>query len=37
VELSGFVDNSIQSARAVDVAKGVDGVVTVVNHMSVKQ
>lgn len=37
VELSGFVDNAIQSARAVDVAKGVDGVATVVNHMSVKQ
>ncbi|MDR3483054.1 MAG: BON domain-containing protein [Burkholderiaceae bacterium] len=37
VELSGFVDNGIQSARAVDVAKGVDGVATVVDHMRVKQ
>lgn len=37
VELSGFVDNDIQLARAVDVAKGVDGVTQVVNHMSVKK
>jgi hyperosmotically inducible protein len=36
VELSGFVDNDIQLARAMDVAKGVDGVTQVVNHMSVK-
>lgn len=37
VELSGFVDNNIQLARAMDVAKGVDGVANVVNHMSVKK
>jgi hyperosmotically inducible protein len=36
VELSGFVDNDIQLARAMDVAKGIDGVTQVVNHMSVK-
>jgi hyperosmotically inducible protein len=37
VELSGFVDNDIQLARAMDVAKGIDGVTQVVNHMSVKR
>jgi len=37
VQLSGFVDNDIQLARAVDVAKGVDGVTDVVNHMSIKK
>jgi hyperosmotically inducible protein len=36
VELSGFVGNDIQLARAIDVAKGVDGVTQVVNPMSVK-
>jgi hyperosmotically inducible protein len=37
VELSGFVDNEIQLAHAMDVAKAVDGVASVVNHMTVKQ
>jgi hyperosmotically inducible protein len=37
VQLSGFVDNEIQLTHAVDVAKGVEGVSSVVNHMSVKK
>jgi hyperosmotically inducible protein len=37
VQLSGFVANEIQMAHAMDVAKGVEGVTSVVNHMSVKQ
>ena len=37
VQLSGFVGDPAQSTRAVDVAKGVDGVSNVVNHMSVKK
>lgn len=37
VQLSGFVDNGIQLAKAVDIAKGVDGVTNVIDHMSVKQ
>ncbi len=37
VQLSGFVDNDVQLTRAVDVAKTVDGVVGVVNHMSIKK
>jgi hyperosmotically inducible protein len=36
VELSGFVDNDIQLARAMEVAKGIDGVTQIVNHMTVK-
>ncbi|GGC67481.1 BON domain-containing protein [Undibacterium terreum] len=37
VQLSGFVNNDTQLNHAVDVAKTVDGVVTVVNHMSLKK
>jgi len=37
VELSGFVDNANQSTHAVDVAKGVEGVSSVVDHMSIKK
>ena len=37
VQLSGFVDNEIQLTDAVLIAKGVDGVDSVVNHMSVKK
>jgi hyperosmotically inducible protein len=37
VQLSGFVDNSVQLKHAVDVAKSVDGVSGVVNHMSIKK
>ncbi|MES2068721.1 MAG: BON domain-containing protein [Pseudomonadota bacterium] len=37
VQLSGFVDNPAQLAHAVEVAKTVDGVGNVVNHMSVKK
>ena len=37
VQLSGFVDNAVQLTHAVDVAKGVEGVSSVVNHMSIKK
>jgi hyperosmotically inducible protein len=37
VELSGFVDNDLQLSRAVEVTKTVDGVTSVVNHMSIKK
>jgi hyperosmotically inducible protein len=37
VQLSGFVDNDTQLTHAVDVAKGIDGVSSVVNHMSIKK
>ncbi|HTD05166.1 BON domain-containing protein [Undibacterium sp.] len=37
VQLSGFVDNNKQLTHAVDVAKTVDGVASVVNHMSLKK
>lgn len=37
VQLSGFVDNESQLSRAMDVAKGVEGVGSVVNHMAVKK
>ena len=36
VMLSGFVDNQAQSSHSVDVAQSVEGVVTVLNHMTVK-
>lgn len=36
VLLSGFVDNAIQFTHAEKVAKGVEGVSSVVNHMSIK-
>lgn len=37
VQLSGFVENSSQLSHAVDVAKKVEGVSTVIDHMSVKK
>jgi len=37
VELSGFVDNELQLSHAVDVAKKIEGVSNVVNHMNVKK
>lgn len=37
VQLSGFVDNAVQMTHAVDVAKGTNGVSSVVNHMSIKK
>ena len=36
VQLSGFVDNTMQIERALKVARSVDGVVSVENKMSVK-
>jgi len=36
VQLSGFVNNALQFTRAVEIAKGVEGVSSVVNHMSIK-
>ena len=37
VQLSGFVDNQIQSDRAIEVARAVEGVRTVGNEMSIKK
>jgi osmotically-inducible protein OsmY len=37
VQLSGFVDNGDQKSKATDIAKRVDGVKDVENHISVKQ
>ncbi len=37
VQLSGFVDNPIQLTRAVEVARGIEGVAGVDNHMSLKK
>jgi len=37
VQLSGFVDNTVQFTRAVDIANGVEGVSSVVNHMIIKK
>jgi len=37
VQLSGFVDNDAQSSHAVAIAKGVEGVGSVANHMTIKQ
>ena len=37
VQLSGFVDNASQLARAAVVAASVDGVTGVINHLMVKQ
>lgn len=37
VQLSGFVDNQTQIDRAIDIARGVEGVQSVINKMSVKQ
>jgi len=36
VQLSGFVNSALQFTRAVEIAKGVEGVSSVVNHMSIK-
>lgn len=37
VMLSGFIDNSILQAHAVNLAKDVEGVTSVVDHMSIKK
>jgi len=37
VQLSGFVDNQAQINRAIDIARGIDGVQSVNNEMSVKK
>jgi len=37
VQLSGFVDNQGQIDRAVEVARGIEGVVSVGNEMSIKK
>jgi hyperosmotically inducible protein len=37
VQLSGFVDNQSQIDRAIEVARGIEGVRTVGNEMSVKK
>ncbi len=37
VQLSGFVNNETQLAHAIAVAKSINGVVSVVNHMSIKK
>ena len=37
VQLSGFVDNQGQIDRAIEVARGTEGVSTVTNNMSIKK
>lgn len=37
VQLSGFVDNQAQVSRAIEIARGVEGVQTINNEMSVKK
>ncbi len=37
VQLSGFVDSQIQLDRAIEIARGVDGVKNALNIMSVKK
>lgn len=37
VQLSGFVDNAVQKTRAVEIARGTPGVVSVVDNIVVKQ
>ena len=37
VQLSGFVDNLAQIDRAVEVARGITGVSSVINDMKVKK
>ncbi|MBE0620163.1 MAG: BON domain-containing protein [Burkholderiales bacterium] len=37
VQLSGFVDNQAQIDRAVDIARGVEGVQSIGNEMSIKK
>ena len=37
VQLSGFVDNQAQASRAIEIARGVEGVQSINNEMSVKK
>ena len=37
VQLSGFVDNQAQIDRAAEIARGVEGVKSVVNELSIKK
>ena len=37
VQLSGFVDNQAQINRAIDIARGVEGVQSIKNEMSIKK
>lgn len=37
VQLSGFVDNQTQVDRAIEITRGVEGVESVINKMSIKQ
>jgi len=37
VQLSGFVDNLAQASRAIEIVRGVEGVQTISNEMSVKK
>ena len=37
VQLSGFVDNQTQIDRAIEITRGVEGVESVINKMSIKQ
>ncbi len=37
VQLSGFVDNQTQINRAIDIARGIDGVQSINNAMSIKK
>lgn len=37
VQLSGYVDNQAQVSRAIDIARGVDGVQSIGNEMSIKK
>ena len=37
VQLSGFVDNQAQIDRAIDIARGVEGVHSIGNEMSIKK
>jgi hyperosmotically inducible periplasmic protein len=37
VQLSGFVDNQTQIDRAIEIARGVEGVKSVTNKMSIKK
>jgi hyperosmotically inducible periplasmic protein len=37
VQLSGFVDNAVQLTHAAEIAKGIEGVSSVVNQISIKK
>ncbi len=37
VQLSGFVDNQAQISRTIDIARGIEGVKSINNEMSIKQ